>query len=174
MASETCPRLVNGRSNPGWLFSTGGRRGNQPPELTISDHCHDVSPRRKTPDLHELHAANRTGNLQHVGSAADQHVRRTTGFRLYDGARPVRGHDRFAPRPAQETRERQALARETPHATESRLLAWVRERRHQLARGLVALAAHAQAAVNDLFQVITAGQRADIAAANRACDVATQ
>src|SRR5437899_8287089 len=50
----------------------------------------------------------------------------------------------------------------------------VRERRHQLARGLVALAANAQAAVNDLLQVITAGQRADIAAANRAGDVTTQ
>src|SRR3989454_12834467 len=113
-------------------------------------------------------------NLQRIGSAADQDVRRATGFRLHDGARPFRGDDRFTPRPAQEARERQVFARETPHATESRLLAWVRERRNQLARGLVALAANAQAAVNDLLQVITAGQRADIAAANRAGDVTTQ
>src|SRR2546426_12442134 len=113
-------------------------------------------------------------NLQRIGSAADQDVRRATGFRLHDGARPFRGDDRFAPRPAQKACERQVFARETPHATESRLLAWVRERRNQLARGLVALAANAQAAVNDLLQVITAGQRADIAAANRAGDVTTK
>src|SRR2546422_5858079 len=98
----------------------------------------------------------------------------TTLFRSHDGARPFRGDDRFAPRPAQKACERQVFARETPHATESRLLAWVRERRNQLARGLVALAANAQAAVNDLLQVITAGQRADIAAANRAGDVTTK
>ena len=48
------------------------------------------------------------------------------------------------------------------------------ERRNQLARGLVAFAAHTQAAVNDLLELITAGQFANIAAADRAGDVAAQ
>src|SRR5206468_1840812 len=146
----------------------------EPPELAIADHRYHMSPRREAPNLQELHAAHFARNLQRVGSAADQDVGRATGFRLHDCARPFRGDDRFAPRPAQETRERQALARETRHATESRRRARVRERRNQLARGLVALAAHAQAAVNDLLQVITARERADIAAANRARGLATK
>src|SRR6266581_3684782 len=95
---------------------TGGRRCNQPPELTISDHRHDVSPRRQTPDLHELQATNLPGNLQRIGSAADQDIPRATGFRLHDGARPFRGDDRFAPRPAQKTRGRQGFSRDSSPA----------------------------------------------------------
>jgi len=73
--------------------------------LTVPDQLHDVSPRRQAADLHQLQAANRTGDLQRIRPAADQDVRRATGFGLDDGACPFRGDDRFAPRPAQETRE---------------------------------------------------------------------
>src|SRR5438094_970764 len=55
-----------------------------------------------------------------------------------------------------------------------RLSGTLAERRNQLARGLVALATHAEAAVNDFLQVITARQTADVAAPHRTPDVAAQ
>src|SRR6266550_9416712 len=48
------------------------------------------------------------------------------------------------------------------------------ERRDQVPGGLVTFAAHAEAAVDDLLEMIAAGQLADITAADRAGDVAPQ
>src|SRR5260370_40963334 len=82
----------------------------EPPELPLADHLHDRPLRRETLDLHELQAAAGTGDLQHVGPTAHQHVGQTTGLGLHDRPGVFRGRDRELARPAENAGERHPLA----------------------------------------------------------------
>src|SRR5258707_1293867 len=139
-----------------------------PPELAVADDRHDVAPGGEAPDLHQLQAADAAGDLQGVGPPTHQHVGPPSRGGLHGGSRPLGGGDRVAPRPAQKAGERHPLTEQILHPPELRCGARMLQRRDQLARRLIALAAYAEAAVNHFFQVIAAGQRAHVAAANHA------
>src|SRR6202162_5482335 len=98
--------------------SRPSRRFSQPPELSLTNHLHDVPFARQTPNLKQLRTSRRARNLQCVRPTAHQHVRRWAGFPLHDRARFFRGADRFAPPPAQKTCERDPLSLETHDAAE--------------------------------------------------------
>src|SRR5206468_10770092 len=117
---------------------------NELPELPVSDNRHGVPLLGKAADLDQLRPADRPGNLQHIGTASDQHVGRPARLRLHNRPCALGGLDRVAARAAQEAREGDPFIGEAAHAAEPRLLARHAERLDQLARGLVALAPHAE------------------------------
>ena len=147
------PRFTRGRFAVGASHGLARpRRGfSQSPELGFPDYCHMVSPRRETPDLHQLHAPAHSGNLERVRPTAHQNVRRRPWFGLHDGAGLFRGGYRFAPRAAQEAGKGEPLAVEASDPTEIGLLRSMTQRSNQLACGLIPIAPYPEASVDDFL-----------------------
>src|SRR5262249_25653916 len=153
-------------------FLSGASPLHEIPELALADDGDDVPAGGEAPDLHQLQTPYGAGDLQRIGPSAHQHVGGTPRSRLHDCPRTRGGGDRLAARPVEETREGDPFAAQILHPPELRCGARVLQRRNQIARGLVTLAAYAEAAVDDFLQMIAAGQRAHVAAAYHAPDVA--
>src|SRR5438445_8966767 len=150
------------------------RRRDQLPELRLSDEGHSVPFGRQTSDLHQLEPAALAGDLLRVGPATHQDVGRRSRACLHDRARPGGRSDRFTSRPVEEPGERHATSLEAPDPAGRKLLWTLPQRGNQLAGRLVALLPRAEAAMNDLLQVIAARESSDVAAPHGAMDVAPE
>src|SRR6266851_3696565 len=144
------------------------------PKLLLSDDGDPVSQLGEASSLYQFGATGLAGDLEPVGPPSHEHIGRASGLRLHDRAGLTGRGDGLAPRTAQESGEGEPLSPETLDAAYRQLLRTMPQGSNELAGGLVAAAAGAQAAVNDLLQVVAAGKATNVATAHGTRDVAAQ
>src|SRR5579872_6078687 len=133
----------------------------QAPELFFVEQRDAMAFLAQALDFHQLQPAVPAGGLQRIGPSADDDRGARRGTAVNDGPGAPRRALRFVAPAAQDACEREVDAFQ--RAQDAGLQAPRRspERRDHLVGALVALAALADAAVDDLLQMVAAGQGAD-------------
>src|SRR4029453_352560 len=136
------------------------------PELLLVEDGDAVSFLAQPLDLHQLPARVAPRRLQRVGAAANDYCRLCRWVTVHECARPLRRARRDVAGLAQYARKGQMRTLQCPKHTRSKRDGGRAQRLDQLLRALVPLPSFADAAIDDLFQVIAAGEVANVARAD--------
>src|SRR6266576_3225669 len=144
------------------------------PELGLPDHDHAMPLGGEALDLHQLESAVLARHLQRIRPAAHENVRPGSWTRLADRPGAPGCSARVPARPIQESRERDPLSLETLDLAFAELFRRILQRLDHFPGGLIAFAARAEAAMDHFFEMIAAGEPADVATVHGAVHVAAE
>src|SRR5439155_17036492 len=138
----------------------------QPPDPRLVEQRDSVPLLAPPLDLHELQAALPAGGLQRIRPPANDDGRPHRGHAVDDGPGPPGGADGLAAAPGQDAGEGEVHALQRPQHADLQRSGRVAERLDQLVGALVPLPPLAEAAVDDLLEVIAARETADLGRAD--------
>src|SRR4051812_11236479 len=138
--------------------ASSGFRADQPPELRLVQQRDPMALLAQPFDLHQFDPTVPAPGLQRVRPAAGDYRRLRRRAAVDHGAGALRGTNRLAAFPAQDAGERDVGAFERAQHAGGEDSGWVPQRVDHFVRALVALASLADAAIDDLLEVIGAAE----------------